>query len=150
MENKVHIAFYKAFDASGRTFWDWLIAKLDGSDTSHCEIITNNVNSLWWEVEGCHAMRGGVSKASILASKQDWRVYSIQENYSNLEPYTVLEGTKYDWPGTIKTKIDWFPHFKNRTVCSTYIARRIGLDRPWSIGVKDLEDHIASIGTRII
>ena len=128
MENKVHIAFYKAFDASGRTFWDWLIAKLDGSDTSHCEIITNNVNSLWWEVEGCRAMRGGVSKASILASKQDWRVYSIPMSYSEMEPYSVLEGTKYDCPGMIKTKIDWFPHFKNRTVYSTYIARRIGLN----------------------
>lgn len=153
------IAFYKAFEAEDRTFFDWLIAKLDGSDTSHCEFIVDEYdfshnrpglpNTRLWKFEGCHAMRGGVSQAIVLQDYEGWRVYEYPETMPAIQPFRVLNGQGYDWVGMITTKLHWFPHFKNRKVCSSYMATRLGLPDPHTWGTGELEAYVASVSVRL-
>lgn len=141
------IAFYKARTARDRSLMDLIVAFIDRSDTSHCELVvaerqTSNGLTVW-STEGCHMARGGVHKTDILVNVEDWRVYELPESIAEgLEPYEVLKGQKYDWLGALATRWVRLPHSKKRKVCSTYLAKRLGLANYSQYGVADLEYYI--------
>lgn len=141
------IAFYKAYTAKDSTCMDRLVAFVDRSDTSHCELVVDERvtanGATIWSVEGCHMARGGVNKTDLIVNPEDWRVYELPPwMVGTLEPYAVLAGQKYDWLGAFTTRWRAIPYRKNRKVCSTYLAKRLGIHDGWEYGVRELETWI--------
>lgn len=158
-ENKgVLLMFYKA---SYGTLWDKLIAKLDGSPHSHVEIVQGwqdykylpvylgTVDSI--QTIGCRADTGKVSVSTYHSDS------SLKFRYADFvllpeasETTKYYKNIRYGFLKLPRTKFTWWKlFFRNTDVCSTWVARVLGLKDPDSVGVKDMYDHAIANGYKV-
>jgi hypothetical protein len=131
------LIFYKARDGQ---FLDKVIGFFDNGKYSHVEIVLEEAQTYWLCV-AASARDGGV-RINRIYKTEKWDVVKILE-----EPARDLNlylGSKYDWPGLVRTFIDWFPAIKGRWVCSTFAAEIFGLEDPKSYGVQDFYEWARS------
>lgn len=131
------LIFYKAKEG---LFLDKVIGFLDNGKYSHVEIVLEEAQTYWMCVAGS-ARDGGVRIKRIYKTGK-WDCAVVQDEVvKDIKNYL---GQKYDWPGLIRTFVDWFPAVKGRWVCSTFAAEIFGLEDPKSYGVQDFYEWARS------
>jgi hypothetical protein len=154
-ENKgVLLMFYKA---SYGTLWDKLIAKLDGSPYSHVEIVLR-----WEQVSDLSHYLGTTTTISTIGCRADTGqvTTSLYSEFQSLDFILLPEASEeiyahldrnYSFLKLLRTKFNWWKLFPKHTdVCSTWVARVLGLIEPDKWGVKDLYRYAETRGIKVI
>lgn len=124
------LIFYRA--KSGNLF-DKLVAKIDGGEYSHIEIVIGQTPT-HWETIGSSNRDGGV-RLGFFRKSTHWDIVEISAELADGESY-LDQG--YDWLGLLTTVWGWWPNCKKRWVCSAFVAKLAGLPNPKEWGVQDI------------
>ena len=117
---EIYYAFYKAFEAKGRDYTDWIIAHWTLGPYSHVEII---VDDCMYSSSG---RDGGVRRKKHTYDSSSWDYVPIEVSDDAIEKldkfYEMTMNCKYDWLGILGFVLPVHDS-ENRYFCSEWCSK---------------------------